>query len=219
MNEEIILKKFAERLTYLVKEHQTDIILLANKLGIKSKSTIYRYMNGEMSPKITTVKYLAEFYNVNPTWLMGYDVPMERERINFDNGTLEDIVQIPVYGKISAGQPLEMVENIIDYTFITAEEARKGSYFALEVNGDSMDKIIPNGSRVVVRKQEELENGQIGVIVVNGYDATIKRYERDNDMVFLYPESNNPEHRVQRYNLKETPITILGKVESFNKKI
>jgi len=177
-------------------------------------TTFAEWYNGNIYPRIDKIELLARYFGIEKS-----DLIEEHKKINFDNGTLEDIVQIPVYGKISAGQPLEMVENIIDYTFITVEEARKGSYFALEVTGDSMDKIIPNGSRVVVRKQEELENGQIGVIVVNGYDATIKRYERDNDMVFLYPESNNPEHRVQRYNLKETPITILGKVESFNKKI
>ena len=77
MNDEIILKKFAERLSKLVKEHETNVNDLANKIGIKSKSTIYRYMNAEMAPKLTTIKYLAEIYNVNPIWLMGYDVPME----------------------------------------------------------------------------------------------------------------------------------------------
>ena len=75
MNDEIILKTFAERLLQLVKEHNTNINDLANKIGIKSKSTIYRYMNAEMAPKLTTIKYLAEIYDVNPVWLMGYDVP------------------------------------------------------------------------------------------------------------------------------------------------
>ena len=79
MNDEIILDKFAERLFSLVKENNTDVNVLAQKMGIKSKSTIYRYMNAEMSPKITTVKYLAEYYNVNPIWLMGYDVDMRKK--------------------------------------------------------------------------------------------------------------------------------------------
>ncbi len=79
MDDEIILNKFSERLFKLVKENDTNINVLAQKMGIKSKSTIYRYMNAEMSPKLTTVKYLAEFYNVNPVWLMGYDVPMEKQ--------------------------------------------------------------------------------------------------------------------------------------------
>lgn len=83
MNDQIILDKFSERLFKLVKENGTDINMLAKALGIKSKSTIYRYMNGEMSPKITTIKYLAEYFNVNEVWLMGYDVPMERNNFKY----------------------------------------------------------------------------------------------------------------------------------------
>lgn len=215
--DKIIYEKVGERLKIAREKSNKTLEMAGNKVGVH-KSTVLRWEKGETEKiKIPILDTLAQFYNVNPTWLMGYDVPMERKISSEFIG--EEVVQIPVYGKISAGQPLEMIENIIDYTFITAEQARKGSYFALEVNGDSMDKIIPNGSRVVVRKQEELENGEIGVIVVNGNDATVKRYERDEDNVYLYPESNNPEHRVQRYCLRETPVSILGKVESYNKKL
>lgn len=79
MNEEIILEKFSKRFSQTVKSSNIDIPRLAEMLGIKSKSTIYRYMNGEMAPKIPMVKYAAEIFNVNPLWLMGLDVPMEKE--------------------------------------------------------------------------------------------------------------------------------------------
>ena len=77
MEDEIDLKIFSERFTSLIKEKQTDITFLAKQLGLKSNSTIYRYMNGEMRPKITTIKCLADFYHVNPRWLMGYNVSRE----------------------------------------------------------------------------------------------------------------------------------------------
>lgn len=104
MNDEIILNKFSERLFKLVKQNNTDINILAQRMGIKSKSTIYRYMNGEMSPKITTVKYLAEYYNVNPVWLMGYDVPMEKELMNIQgmDKKSEGSAVVLVYGTIPA---------------------------------------------------------------------------------------------------------------------
>ncbi len=79
MKEEIILDKFAERFSSLIKNSSLEIPDIAQKLGLKSISTIYRYMNAEMSPKIPTVKYAAEIFNVNPLWLMGQDAPMERE--------------------------------------------------------------------------------------------------------------------------------------------
>ena len=91
MNDEIILKKFAERLSELVREHDTNINDLANKIGIKSKSTIYRYMHGGMAPKLTTIKYLAEIYNVNPIWLMGYDVPKNSIPIKKIDKILENV--------------------------------------------------------------------------------------------------------------------------------
>ena len=87
MNEKIILEKFAERFSELVKNSSIDMLKLAETLGIKSKSTIYRYMNGEMAPKIPMVKYASELFNVNPSWLMGYDVPMERT-LNELKGTI-----------------------------------------------------------------------------------------------------------------------------------
>ena len=93
MNEEIILKKFAERFSSLIKSNGIDIPELAQRLGLKSKSTIYRYMNAEMAPKIPTVKYVSEIFNVNPVWLMGYDVPIERDtsNIQYDENTLRHI--------------------------------------------------------------------------------------------------------------------------------
>ena len=107
MNDQIILDKFSERLFKLVKENNTDINMLARILGIKSKSTIYRYMNGEMSPKITTIKYLAEYFNVNEIWLMGYDAPMERQKVESNVFPTTDIPEkVPVVGKISAGLPI-----------------------------------------------------------------------------------------------------------------
>lgn len=62
MNNQIILNKFSERLFKLIKENNTDINMLAKILGIKSKSTIYRYMNGEMSPRRNLLYSFFFFY-------------------------------------------------------------------------------------------------------------------------------------------------------------
>ena len=104
MNEEFILEKFAKRFSELVKNSSIDIPKLAEILGLKSKSTIYRYMKGEMTPKLPMVKYASEIFNVNPAWLMGLDVPMERE-IKQEISSHKQYYMCPVYGRISAGQP------------------------------------------------------------------------------------------------------------------
>ena len=207
----------AQRIEEGLKIRGMKQVDLVNLTGI-GKSSISTYLTGEYEPKQRNIYKIAKALNVSEAWLMGLDVPMERTQ-NIQN-IGDEVIQIPVYGKISAGLPIEMqTDSIIDHIYIEKSETKRGKFFALEVVGDSMDKIIPNGSRVVVRQQEELENGEIGVIAINGYEATVKRYERDNDNVYLYPESNNPEHRVQRYSLKETPVSILGKVEGYHKKL
>lgn len=83
MEDKIILDVFAKRLSDLIKSTDTDISTLASNLGLKSKTTIYRYIKGEMSPKITTIKVIADIYNVNPVWLMGYDVPKKTKEHDF----------------------------------------------------------------------------------------------------------------------------------------
>ena len=221
MNDQIILDKFSERLFKLVKENNTDINMLARILGIKSKSTIYRYMNGEMSPKITTIKYLAEYFNVNEIWLMGYDVPMERQKVESNVFPTTDVPQkVPVVGKISAGLPILATENIEGYEFAPSSQIKKGyTYFYLRVHGDSMNLKFNEGDIVLVQKQDSLENDEIGVILVDGNDATVKKYKTENGLVILEPMSTNPANTVQIYNPKKIDIKIVGKVISYQGKI
>ena len=107
MNEEIILEKFAKRFSELIKNSSIEVPKLAEMLGIKSKSTIYRYMNAEMAPKLTTVKYASEIFNVNPLWLTGYDVPMERNlNTKLDSSDISNILKFK-YGESS----LKLLDN------------------------------------------------------------------------------------------------------------
>jgi len=213
MNEKIILKKFAERFSELVKNSSIDIQKLADMLGIKSKSTIYRYMNGEMAPKIPMVKYASEIFNVNPLWLMGLDSPMERQIKEETFSNSKQYYMCPVYGRISAGIP-NWVEECIEgripidpelMNILNPEEC-----FFLRVNGESMNKEIKNGAYALIRKQEAVENGEIAVVLVNGYDATLKKFSKQGDIIILEPMSNDPSFSVQIYN-KETEITVIGK--------
>lgn len=107
MNEEIILEKFAKRFSELIKNSSIEVPKLAEMLGIKSKSTIYRYMNAEMAPKLTTVKYASEIFNVNPLWLTGYDVPMERNlNTKLESSDISNILKFK-YGESS----LKLLDN------------------------------------------------------------------------------------------------------------
>lgn len=214
MENDIILEKFAKRFSTLISENNTDITFLLNQLGIKSKSTIYRYMNGEMAPKVTTVKILSDIFNVNPLWLMGYDVPKEIYKVESNAFPTSDIpTAVPVLGKISAGLPILAVENIEGYEFAPSTYLKSDyEYFYLRVQGDSMNLRFPEGNLVLVQKQDTLEDGEIGVFLIDGQDATVKKYRRDGNFVILDPMSTNPSNITQIYNTKEIPVKIIGKV-------
>ena len=86
-------------------------------------------------------------------------------------------------------------------------------YFGLRVVGDSMNAArICEGDIIIVRQQEQVEDGEIAVVMVGDEDATVKRFHREGRNVFLSPQSFNPANKVQVYDLKETNIRIIGKV-------
>lgn len=99
------------------------------------------------------------------------------------------LVPVPIYGVIRAGAPLLAQEHIIGYEFTDVRNPEE--YFYLKVVGDSMINAgISNGSKVLVHKQNYAEDGQIVVCLVNGDEATLKRYKDKGDMLLLMPENN-----------------------------
>ena len=96
---------------------------------------------------------------------------------------------------------------------VDVDRAFPNAYF-LVVRGDSMNKIISEGMYVLINPCEELNNGEIGVIRVNGTEATLKRFYKMGDCIMLQPESTNPEHKIQTYTSEEEieSISILGKL-------
>ena len=71
---------------------------------------------------------------------------------------------------------------------------------------------IEDGDLIIVRRQEEVENGELAVVMVNNEDATVKRFYSVNSTVTLMPQSTNPKHQPQIYDLKKTKIRVLGRV-------
>ena len=219
MNE--LVDKFSNRLNTAIRIRNIKPIELSEKTGI-DKSKISSYMSGRYKAKQDGVYLLAQALNVNEAWLMGLDVPMERNlKIESNVFPTSDIPKkVPVIGKISAGLPILAVENIEGYEFAPSSHIKEGyEYFYLRVQGDSMNLKFNEGDIVLVQKQDTLENDEVGVILVNGDDATVKKYKSENGLVILEPLSTNPENTVQIYNPKNINIKIIGKVVSYQGKI
>ncbi len=125
--------------------------------------------------------------------------------------------RMPVLGRVAAGLPIFAQENIEGYVADDFDDGEE--YFALRVHGDSMNAAgIADGDLLVVRKQPMEDNGEIAVVLVNGNDATVKRFHQAGEMVTLSPQSLNPVHQIQIYNTKETAVSILGKVVEVRKR-
>lgn len=83
-------------------------------------------------------------------------------------------------------------------------------YFFLRVNGESMNKVIKNNAFALIHKQDIVENGEIAVVLVNGYEATLKKFTKQGNLIILEPQSDDNSFETQVYD-KSTSVKILGK--------
>lgn len=105
------------------------------------------------------------------------------------------MLDVPILGNIPAGEPIMAEENVMEWKNISnPNHYQDGDLFMLVVQGDSMTgSRIFDGDQVLVKVQQEVENGEIAVVNVNGNDATLKRVKKtDEGQVILYPD--NPKY-------------------------
>lgn len=194
-----------------LKKRRLDLKLTLEEVGDMvgvGKSTVRKWETGDIeNMKRDKIVKLAKALKVSPAYVMG----MEEEPakiVPIKSAT------VPVLTKVSAGLPMYAEENIIEYSQVPSFLYKEGAeQFYLKVSGDSMDQKFKEGDLVFVEKDKPIENGQIGVIMINGYDATVKRVRYDNDKIYLIPESNNPEHLTQVYT-KDDEVRFIGRVTS-----
>lgn len=120
---------------------------------------------------------------------------------------------INIYGRVAAGIPLEMIEDVIDTEEIPEDMAKTGSFFGLQIHGDSMEPKISDGDIVIVRQQDDAESGDIVIATVNGTDATCKRLRKYRDGIELI--STNPSYEPMFFSnqeIKAKPVRIIGRV-------
>lgn len=130
-------------------------------------------------------------------------------------------VRIPVLGRVVAGIPIEAVEEILDYEEITPELAASGEFFALKIRGHSMEPRMMEGDVVIVRRQDDVESGDIAIVLVNGNEATVKRVKKQEDGITLIATNTSvyEPHYYSNKEIEELPVRILGKVVELRGKL
>ena len=199
------MSSISERIMVAISKAKLSYSELSELTNIP-KAALQRYATGT-TPKVPLdrLEAIAKATNVSAQYLMGWGEKYEK-RVNG--------VRIPVLGYVAAGIPIEAITDVLDYEELSPEMVKDGSeYFALQIKGSSMEPKISEGDVVIVRKQEDCENGQIAIVCVNGDQATCKRVMKQANGILLQPL--NPAYEPTFYTaeqIQNLPITILGRV-------
>lgn len=204
MTESDFNKVFSKNLRlYLDKNNMTQLDL-AKRLNVGTTS-VSNWCNGLKSPRMDKVDAMCKLFNCSRTDLM-------EDNTSLSTSHKRGVV-IKVLGRVAAGIPIEAVEDIVDTEEITEEMASTGTYFGLQIKGDSMEPRMCSGDVVIVRQQDDAESGDIVIAMVNGDDATCKRLRKYRDGIELI--SNNPAYPPMFYSnedIEKKPVRIIGKV-------
>lgn len=177
---------------------------LAKKINT-SRSNIANYENDKNMPSVDILEKMSKVLNCSIDFLLGKNDEHELNKFKY--------YMCPVYGRISAGQPNwaeECIEGHIPIDTELMNIVNPEECFFLRVNGESMNKEIKNGGYALIRKTDLVKDGDIAVVLVNGYDATLKVFNRQGDFILLEPMSTDPVFKTQVYG-KDTEIKIIGK--------
>ena len=183
---------------------------IGKAVGLRSTATVHGYLASlekkgyikKESQKGRTLKLLKGGLEDNPN----------QEVIGKDVYTSKEMVDVPVIGKITAGEPILAVENITDTFPIPIDFVGNSDSFMLTVRGESMIEAgILDGDYILVKKQNTANNGEI-VVALIGDEATVKTFYKEKDHIRLQPENDTMKPIIL------DNVTILGKAVGLYRK-
>lgn len=181
------------------KGYPPSVREIGEAVGLKSPSTVHMHLN-----KLEQMGAIRRESDKNRAIDVVGDSPMRNV----------SMVSVPLVGRVTAGQPVLAVENIEDTYPMPSDLVGHESVFMLKVDGESMIQAgIYDGDFVIVRDQDSARNGDIIVALVDGEEATVKRFFRESDRVRLQPENDSMEPIYSR------DVSVLGKVVGLYRKM
>ena len=193
----------------LCEERGVTPYRVGKDIGV-STSNITQWKKGMSTPNFTSMQKIAKYFNVSLDYFVD-DAP------EAPNPTTDATRWIPVLGRVAAGIPAEMVEDVVDFEEV---DRALGEAFALVVNGDSMEPALMKGDVVIVKRQEDVESGAVAIVAVDGEDATCKKIVKSEDGVILQPlNPAYPPVFFSNEDILAKPVTILGRVVEIRRKL
>lgn len=178
---------------------------MKDAIGLKSKSGIHALINSlEERNFIRKLPHKARALEVIrlPRFKPQAVIDEEKKREQaLHNGS----VQIPLYGKIAAGTPIEALANETETVSVPFDMVALGKYYALTIEGNSMVEAgIMDGDTAIIRKQDQADNGKIVVALIDNNEATLKVLQKEGNIINLLP--CNKEYNIQTYSSDRVKI-------------
>ena len=195
---------------------------VGNAVGV-SKSTVKKWEDGFISNmKRDKIAELAKILKISPVVLITGELEDEIEAVPSDTLTVlpgGKVFMRPLFNSVAAGIGAVADNTILTYipTFIS-NSMEKDMYIWVNVQGDSMSPLIDDGSKILIKKQESVDSGQIAVVLIDGEEAVVKKVEYGTDYVTLI--SVNPYYPPRRFEGKEVlRLRVVGLVKEVSKQL
>ena len=200
-----------------IKRLRTEKGMTLEQLGNKcdvGKSTVRKWENGMIKDmRRDKIEKLANALDVSPSHFFEYDSSNEKNTDKISNIYPIEIHRLPMLGEIACGKPIFMDENKESYTMVGSNVKAD---FCLKAKGDSMiNARIMDGDIVFIKRQPEVENGEIAAIAIDD-EATLKRFYRDEITQTVTLISENPIYAPMVFTKEsQKNVYILGKAGAF----
>lgn len=205
-------KVFSKNLRKYMDLYQKSRSNICKDLGF-AYTTFTSWETGVNYPRIDKIEMMADYFHIEKSDLI-------EDKTDKPSSPVKGI-RIPVLGRVAAGIPIEAITDIEDWEEIPQSMAKTGEYFALKIAGKSMEPRMMDGDVVIVRRQPDVDSGDIAVVLVNGNDATVKQISKSDAGLTLIgwnPSVYTPK-TYNKKECKELPVTILGKVVEIRGKL
>lgn len=200
---------FAKNLQYYMKLNNKTRSDVCRDLDIPY-STFTDWCNANIYPRIDKIQLLANYFSIQKADLV-------ESKVKFDK-LGNPVVTIPILGTVKAGYDYLAQENWIGAVDVDKKLADGNELFALKVHGDSMSPVLIEDDIVIIKKQDDFENGDIVVAIVNGDEATIKKGKKNENSILLQPLNPSYEPLIFTYDEMESiPVKIIGIVKQLKR--
>lgn len=201
---------FAKNLKYYMELNNKDRNDICKDLQFPY-TTFAEWYNGNIYPRIDKIELIANYFGIKKSDLI--------ERKDRTDKLGNPVISIPILGTVKAGYNYLAQENWVGT--VDVEKSLVGTdndYFALKVKGDSMFPVLIEDDIVIIKKQNDFENGDIVVAIINGDEATIKKGKKSEVGILLQPLNNSYEPLIFTYDeMKNIPVIIVGIVKQLKR--